>query len=283
VTETLPETYDFNEHFTPLPILNQGQSPTCWFHGWATRLTAWLRCYEGRVVDISPDFTYSEPSACDYVFHTAAAGDLPVHTASCDRYWETRGGQSPDTIRAALIRNGCVEVTIASKDPHVNVWGRGAGLPVITPSAAPGTYDSDHDVAGVGYTPDGVIIQNSWGDYWAHGGRAIVSWDFLTAYSCYVNIYGFRDHPVDSLVLPTPRPAPPAPVPSPPPAPASRRIGMLIKSAKSPAVWLVLGGVRVWVPNAAVFHSQGFTYDEVQTRPDSDPLWHLPVVGPHPS
>ena len=35
-----------------------------------------------------------------------------------------------------------------------------------------------HCVCGVGYTKDGVIIQNSWGEVWGNKGLAILPWDY---------------------------------------------------------------------------------------------------------
>jgi C1A family cysteine protease len=58
-------------------------------------------------------------------------------------------------------------------------------LPIISRK---GRADSGHAIAIVGYTRDGFIIQNSWGDNWGKGGFALLPYEdwLLHATDCWV-------------------------------------------------------------------------------------------------
>ena len=48
-------------------------------------------------------------------------------------------------------------------------------LPVPKPEELGG---SNHAICAIGYTEDGIIIQNSWGQYWGYNGLAVIPWNF---------------------------------------------------------------------------------------------------------
>jgi hypothetical protein len=75
-------------------------------------------------------------------------------------------GSDPEGVAERLVRH--VE--------YVDAAGaqQSADLPVIRRR---GRADSGHAVAIVGYTQEGFIIQNSWGDTWGYGGYALLPYE----------------------------------------------------------------------------------------------------------
>lgn len=46
-------------------------------------------------------------------------------------------------------------------------------------SGPSGEILGDHYLCALGYTPEGVLVQNSWGPYWGNAGRALLAWDWV--------------------------------------------------------------------------------------------------------
>ena len=67
-------------------------------------------------------------------------------------------------------------------------------LPIINRK---GRADSGHAIALVGYTYEGLIIQNSWGETWGNGGFALLPYEdwMLHATDCWVALGGSAGRP----------------------------------------------------------------------------------------
>ena len=219
----LPASYDFDEHWSPLPRLDQGVEGTCWYHQWAVHLAALRRMWDGWAVDYTAAevgaFT-QDPDGCGFIFHVTDR-DMHVrnHSGCADpRYFADPTHPTPDEMRRAIIGNGVVELSIASRGGYIGSAGRDRPtLPLIDVGPGMPAAPVDHSTLAVGFTPDGVICHNSWGAGWACHGRAVLSWAWLAFYGCMLQVDSYGDHPVDGLVLP-PVHGVPAQPPQPPPA-----------------------------------------------------------------
>lgn len=270
-----PASYDFNDHYTPLYVKNQGNAPTCWWHSWSSRLEAFRRMYDGKVITYDP-----------YAIHWTS---VPVEDGAQGMQWTVPDGtmlmvqhdrvwSDLDIIKEAVLTNGLIEVAVSSHSPAFHDCWYALDLPVIN-DVPTDVAEMDHSIFAVGYTPAGLLIQNSWSLSWGYRGRAVLGWDYvLDPKHCMLLLWGYPPHPVDGLVLPPVRQPTPAPAPLPTPAPTGKKKFMLIKKANTPSIYMVLGGHLDHIPNMAVLTAQGYTLKDVQTLPDSNPLWKLPLL-----
>lgn len=70
--------------------------------------------------------------------------------------------------------------------------------------------------------------------------------------------------------------APAVDTPTPAPCP------VLIRSANAPHVFVVVGQVRIHIPNPEAFESLGFRWECIQLLDDSNSLWRWPAIFPSP-
>lgn len=299
---TRPDTYDFNEHFDPLPVLYQGQAPTCWWHAWATYLVAQRRIWEGKDVNYLPPsdggtLSYSEPDAISYLWHTPD-GDMLIDDVSgaSSTYWEQHGmnwpvGQPPplppdDVIKDILWSNAIVRVSVAAGTPEFNQWWYHPDqttIPTVDLGANPQADSEPHAAVLVGYaTDERYLLQNSWGLPYGCQGRVYVTRRYLDYYGSFVEVDSYGQGRADSVVMPPVRPLPP---PQPvPPAPTHPGEDMkIIRHADGKAAYAVAGGALIWIPSTPVLFAQGYTVDDVKVEAEDSPLWKLPILGTRPT
>lgn len=202
------------------PVLNQGKVGSCVAHSIATM--KWYQEHDesGSYEQYSTDFVYHNRDEDDYQGHgmmmREAAGhiikdgvcpreDLPTNTeypnqnvkafveslrgkakecktlkyVSCDSLdeladvlWQYKGA-----ILSVRVRSSFDAFFLKTKDSWV--------MPIPKDSERQLGY---HCVCAVGYTKDGIIIQNSWGDVWGYKGFAVLPWDYP-----FSEIYAFVD------------------------------------------------------------------------------------------
>jgi hypothetical protein len=81
------------------------------------------------------------------------------------------------TMESEIAAGRPIAVAIPVTDSFYNLFGSYLTPPLIAAQA--GAFHFFHSITGVGYTPAGLIVQNSWGPSWGHHGRAVLSWSFL--------------------------------------------------------------------------------------------------------
>ncbi|HLJ67757.1 MAG TPA: C1 family peptidase [Chloroflexota bacterium] len=152
-----------------------------------------------RLRDFAPD-GYSDYSVQPNPAARAAA--LPFRFTR----WGSIDPADRATIQAEIASGRPIAIAIHAYSNFANLWAGYPSPPVLDDQA--GAYLYDHSVTGVGYSPTGVEIQNSYGPSWGFQGRAVLTWHYLAATGTYIvgavpgNYY------------------PPAPTPRPRPTPA---------------------------------------------------------------
>lgn len=198
-------SYDFNKTYGPLPRLNQGRSPTCVDHTRALLLDAWERIWNAKKPEWGPAQVHWSPDpddrACGYVA-TAPDGAHRIRNGSCEPGWKP--ATTPAEITALIRTNGIVECSVpGSTRSFTSAYKRRVGRrwrkPVIKPFTDDGPTVLNHDIAGVGVTKRGVIVQNHWGEEWGKKGRAVLSWAFIAKYRVTFLAYSYDGHPIGSL------------------------------------------------------------------------------------
>lgn len=239
----VPDHYDFNSHFEPLHVKNQGQQGICWWETHCTMLEAFWRMYTDKAPTFDPhalgettegwqDTTWTDERVDparplgtthyiggDKVPNLDGYKGMPVRDAVCKALWTNgilEGGTKAEASMNRLYRN-------PGAYGELNKRGVLKKLPVL--STRPGDVTQvtkknnwAHALIYVGYIYDlGVIFQNSWGSVFGKLGRAIFSWDMLekeyeTNYGspstvCDAGfIHAFNDHPANGLKMPPKRP-----------------------------------------------------------------------------
>jgi hypothetical protein len=126
-----------------------------------------------------------------------------------------------------------------------------------------------HMLTAVGYEPQGLVFQNSWGTWWGDGGFARLSWDYLAKRTTemiaitdnpdtaggYVKTYNYGDGNSESAIARTDLP-----------------------NRKRPAVYLVKNNGRIWIKDPIEAKRFGVKLPPVRV-PDTDSRWGLPVIG----
>lgn len=83
-----------------------------------------------------------------------------------------------DEICEAIYQHGGAILAINSKASFSGHYFKTVENWVVPlPKANERTF-AQHCICAIGYTKDGVIIQNSWGDIWGKGGLAVLPWDY---------------------------------------------------------------------------------------------------------
>jgi hypothetical protein len=82
------------------------------------------------------------------------------------------------TIQSEIYAGHPIALAIPVTDSFYQLWNT-RSLPTV--SAQSGPFHFYHSITGIGYTPRGLIILNSWGTSWGHHGRALLTWPFISA------------------------------------------------------------------------------------------------------
>jgi hypothetical protein len=83
------------------------------------------------------------------------------------------------TIEAEIAEGRPVAIAIPVYSSFNTLFGHYRSPPIV--DAQSGAFLFWHSLTGVGYTPAGLIVQNSWGPAFGHHGRAILAWSFIAA------------------------------------------------------------------------------------------------------
>ena len=84
-----------------------------------------------------------------------------------------------------------IETALANNQPvalGIPVYSAFDGLnpsdyAMVAADVIPSTFRGWHAVAALGYDAQGVVIENSWGDFWGNHGFAKLGWDFVEQYA----------------------------------------------------------------------------------------------------
>jgi hypothetical protein len=133
--------------------------------------------------------------------------------------------------------DGAGFATLSVTQPtSIGVWYENA-LPLVKP--LPGDEATGgHDVVAVGYTDDGLIIQNSWGTGYGFHGRAIFTWEWLAAFAVEMVQESYDGFP---LLGATKTPLPHAQVIAAPTPLRTQEPRMIVRFAGQPDVYEVVG------------------------------------------
>jgi C1A family cysteine protease len=229
-----PEELDLRQHLQP--VRNQGQRGTC-----AAFSSSTIKEYHEKLDHvefdgyISPDSIYfyrvnkpSEGMYCRDIMsiltkHGAAREQFQPYSskepktlsAECiqdAKQFTIKGYAQINTIPAAkqaLMTNGPLLIAFPYYDNGFSQFWRPKG-----------TLAGGHAVAVVGWTKDGFIIRNSWGDKWNGDGHVIY---LFNEFGHHWEIWSCIDLETEWSPAPKPNPTP-APIPTPAPAPKPRRV-----------------------------------------------------------
>lgn len=192
------------------PILNQGNIGSCVAHALVTM--KWYQEHKERksTVQYSTDYIYHNRLETDYQgngmivrealsqLHKCGVCEyvnLPTNTA-----YPNKGTKNciialseeakpqkintyvrcanTDEICAAIYQNGAAILCVQVKSSFSSFYLRDENnftLPVPKDEEKSFGY---HCICAIGYTENGIIIQNSWGEVWGHNGLAVLPWDY---------------------------------------------------------------------------------------------------------
>jgi hypothetical protein len=234
----VPQHYDFNDHFEPLAVHNQGQNPICWYETRATMIEAFSRMYDGKALHLDPaqightDDGWAVSHWSDS--RTDPARELGTMTYvggdHLDNLPEYRDLPLHEAIAKALWTNGVLEGGVKCAQSFGRLWAkpwtydgyndhkqRMTHLPVL--HTLPGdlraikTNNWAHAVIYVGYrlVEDGIeiLVQNSWGaKFFGKAGRCYIGLDLVKAGAADAGfIHSWNDHPANGLKMPPVRAA----------------------------------------------------------------------------
>lgn len=171
------------------------------------------------------------------------------------------------TVTAAcwLLSNFGEGVKTTDAGGHVNETGPGTGYAPDIPGENPWGY---HELTFIGYDPQGVLFQNSWGTGWGDGGFGRFAWDYVTS-GRVGEMWAVTDNPDTAGGLMR------VYVP-----PSEPNTGRVVRKGTSAAVYLLETGGRIWVQSLAQARQFGIDMHQVISLPADDPVWNSPVIGP---
>ena len=227
---TIPAHYDFNQHFEPLVVKNQGQAGICWWETHCTMLEAFARMYSDKAPTFDPhqlgkeEHGWQDTDWSDERFDPARPIGT-THYIGGDKVTHLDGYKDlppKEAIIKALRTNGVLEGGTFAQHSFERLWqkpwkyedawgdkvGKIVRLPVL--NVLPGDLRAlqmnnwAHDIIYVGYHFEkGVLFQNSWGARFGFKGRAYMGWDMIEAGVSQPGfLFTFNDNPADGLKMP---------------------------------------------------------------------------------
>jgi Papain family cysteine protease len=208
----LPTSVDLTPY--AMPVGNQGDVGSC--AAWATDYSA-LGYWENKqglsALALEPMYTYSQVTG-GYDVGSTIEGNLQIDEQGIDNqadYWQGNFDywdmpSAPEKAHAvnwklsgfadlaiqpsstSTLTQQSIEAALAAGKPVV------IGIPVYynffevgTASqgyyAGPsGPFEGNHAITALGYNPNGLVIENSWGTSWGNKGYATLSWSFVNGY-----------------------------------------------------------------------------------------------------
>lgn len=234
----VPQHYDFNEHFEPLPVHNQGQNPICWYETRATMIEAFARMYNGKALHLDPAQIGHADEGWDVSHWQDDRTDPPRELGTMtyvggDKVTNLPGYKDlslPEAVGKALWTNGVLEGGVKCEQSFSRLWSKPwkytdawsdkkdkiVRLPVL--HVLPGDLTAvqkntwAHAVIYVGYKliVDGgriigiqILVQNSWGGRFGKAGRCYIGQDLVEKGCADPGfIHSWNDHPANGLVIP---------------------------------------------------------------------------------
>ena len=274
-------SYDFNATYGALPVYDQGLTGTCFNHAMALGVQA------AGMMHGKPVVGWSDPSAPDFVFisgglYRATFPDGSVHTSNDLPSITTR-----DHVAVMAFLDGAGIACLAVAQPvSLNVWNR-SSLPVILPTTTD-INTGGHDLLVVGYTPDGLIVNNSWGMSYGFKGRSVLSWAWLALFGRNFSQANYDDYPLLGATrapMPLPSVVPPVvvppvvkpPVPVPTPTPSGQQL-KVVQFQGFPEVYEIVGSHLEHITKVA-FNARGLHPGDVTVFQVNHPLNSLLKLG----
>lgn len=192
------------------PVLNQGQVGSCVAHTLATM--KWYHEYRERKSEenYSTDFIYHNRRADDYQGYGMMVREavrnltedgvvkhhlLPTNTeypsqvckdfilALLPEATEFKGksyvrARTKDEICEAIYQHGAVCVAIKVMASFNSFYFRDDDTMTLPLPLPDEHFYGYHAITAIGYTEQGIVIQNSWGEHWGNKGLAILPWDY---------------------------------------------------------------------------------------------------------
>lgn len=232
----VPKHYDFNQHFPPLPVHNQGANPICWYETRATMIEAFMRMYDQQSVHLNANkLSYSDEGWA--VSHWTDLRDNGFGALGTMTYYggdhvtnlpEYKDLPFEQALAKALWLNGILEGVVKCEHSFARMWkhpekyGGWHAKKGFTHIPTLHTLKGDleaikkntwaHSVIYTGYrlaVADNQIISieilcpNSWGKNFGMNGRVYIGQDLIRDGAADPGfIYTWNDHPVNSLVMP---------------------------------------------------------------------------------
>ncbi len=92
---------------------------------------------------------------------------------------QNQGKIAENAIKAALAAGKPLYLVIPVYTPFFYLSSSDS---VMTLAKVTGALQGGHAIAAFGYTPSGLLIENSWGTSWGNRGWATLAWDFVDRY-----------------------------------------------------------------------------------------------------
>jgi hypothetical protein len=259
-------SYDYNATYGELPVHDQGKAGNCWQYAHALGLVA-----AGKMNGVDVPWPDGEHPAFLW------AGDRFKGTlADAEHTFVPEGSvdlKLPELVRSFLDAAGFAHLAVAQPG-SLNACMNKTDLPVIAP-AADDVEQGGHSVLVVGYTDDGLLIQNSWGLRFGYQGRAVLSWAWLERFGYDLERAHYDDYPTlgatkSPVGLATDYDKEP--------------MMLLARRAENAPVWCFMGGVRSFIAKSQVLAPQGMSMDDVKIIPGTHLLWTATTpIGPLPN
>jgi hypothetical protein len=171
---------------------------------------------------------------------------------------------NPAAIREAMSTPGQV---VTGAIWLLNNFGQNGGKDYIEDVPGENPWGL-HEIVYVHYDDHGAEIQNSWGTWWADGGFARLSWDYIAKRSTemlvitdsadnaggYVQTFDYGSGTETAIAR------------------------YDLPNRKRPAVYLIKPNGRIWIKDPTEAKRMGVKLPPVRV-PDTDTRWSLPVIG----
>jgi C1A family cysteine protease len=182
----LPYSWDWNDEFGPLPVLNQGDVPACVGYSLAAMKIAQERFETGNNLDFNGLSIYNPialPEGGAYIRdglkYLQKTGLALPGSNSVYRIYSYAGLDPKDheSVKHAIYKWGCVSLGFEVPASFLQGGGKEFGKVESGDQIVGG-----HAIIAVGYSPSEIILHNSWGTSWGNQGRGVVSWEWWDTY-----------------------------------------------------------------------------------------------------